>query len=178
MPQSAGPIVQVCEYRGSKRLVVALPNSAILSPRSATVAKWTFVSGPKLKTKDECENVVYPPGKGAHQLAMENGLPYLSKEFWLAMLDISTKLTWSQQVQEPQSQIYSVKTVTVPKTPMVALSQVSSTKHFKPWKARQEIVAWFEEFHPPSNPNRGRISGTAKLTSRAQTGRSSKSKSA
>ena len=35
-------------------------------------------------------------------------------------------------------------------------------------------MAWFEEFHPPSNPNRGRLSGTAKsLTFGAQTGRGS-----
>ena len=45
-----------------------------------------LIPDPKLKSKGECENVVYPAGRGAHQLAMKNGLPYLSKElFWLAM---------------------------------------------------------------------------------------------
>ena len=56
----------------------------------------------------------------------------------------------------------------------VVLSPVSLTKRFQPWKARLDVTAWFEEFHPPSNLNRGRLSGTAQsLTFGAQTGRGS-----
>ena len=189
-----GPIVQVYEHRGTKRLVVALPNSAILVSQEWlttivkwTIVKWTFVSGPP-RTKGECECVVYPPGREAYKLEVKNGLPYLSKElFWLAMCDIASQSnlvsghSWmelrdmlDEQAQEPQPQIYSVKAVTVPKAPLVVLSPVSSTKHFQPWKARLDVIAWFEEFHPPSNPNRGRLSGTAQsLTFGAQTGRGS-----
>ena len=44
-----GPIVQVCEFDGARRLVVALPNSAILVSQEwlTTIAGCTFVSGPK-----------------------------------------------------------------------------------------------------------------------------------
>ena len=123
-----------------------------LSPRSGSsrLQNGHLFLDQSSRPNSECENVVYPPGSGSHQLAVKNGLPYLSKElFWLAMPDISThanlvsRHSWTElrdmidaQVQEPQPQIYSVKTVTVPKTPMAALSQVSSTEHFKPWKAR------------------------------------------
>ena len=175
------------EQTSTKRLVVALPNSVILVSQEwlTTAAKCTFVSGPKPRTNGECENVVYPPGREAHKLEMKNGLPYLSKElFWLATFDVSTQSnlvsghSWmelkdmlDEQAQEPQPQIYSVKAVTVPKVPLVVFSQ---TKRFQPWKARLDIVAWFEEFHPPSNLNRGRLSGTAQsLTFGAQTGRGS-----
>ena len=38
----------------------------------------------------------------------------------------------------------------------------------------KEVIAWFEHLHPTSNPNRGRLSGTAQsLTFGAQTGRGS-----
>ena len=44
-----GPIVQECEFDGTRRLVVALPNSAILVSQEwlTKIAGWTFVSGPK-----------------------------------------------------------------------------------------------------------------------------------
>ena len=44
-----GPIVQVYEFEGKERLVVALPNSAILVSQEGltNIAGWTFVSGPK-----------------------------------------------------------------------------------------------------------------------------------
>ena len=119
-----GPIVQVFDHKGTRRQVVALPQSAILISQEwlTTVSRWTFVSGPKLKGKEECENLVYPAQGGAQKLAMKNGLPYLSKElFWQAMEDISTEATlisghsWTElrdmieaQVQEAQPQIYSV----------------------------------------------------------------------
>ena len=87
-----GPIVQVYEHNGTKRLVVALPNSAVLVSQGwlTTIAKWTFVSGPKPSTNNgERENVVYPPGREAYKLEMKNGLPYLAKElFWIAVSDI------------------------------------------------------------------------------------------
>ena len=43
-----GPIVQVYEFDGARRLVVALPRSAILVSQEwlTTIAGWTFVSGP------------------------------------------------------------------------------------------------------------------------------------
>ena len=121
-------------------------------------------------------------------LSMKNGLPYLSKElFWKAMEDISQRATltsghtWSElrklldnQVYEPQPQIYSVKTVTVPETPKVLMSATPRTHHFIPNNVRKQIVEWLEHFHPPANPNRGRLSGTASsLTFGAQTGRGS-----
>ena len=160
-----GPIVEVYEHHGMKRLVVALPNSAILVSQ---VARWTFVSGPKPRVKNgKSENVVYPPERGACKLEMKNGLPYLSKElFWLAMCDIDNHATlvaghsWQEsrdmlddQVQDSQPQIDSVKAVTVPEAPLVVFSQVASTNHFQPWKARLEAIAWFKELHPSSNPN-------------------------
>ena len=47
-----GPIVQVYEFEGKKRLVVALPSSAILVSQEwlTSIAGWTFVSGPKPRT--------------------------------------------------------------------------------------------------------------------------------
>ena len=49
-----GPIVQVYEFEGKKRLVVALPNSAILVSQEwlTTIAGWTFVSGPKTRLEN------------------------------------------------------------------------------------------------------------------------------
>ena len=91
-----GPIVQVYEFDGARRLVVALPNSVILVSQEwlTTIAGWTFVSGTKPGLPDSiCENKVYPAGaKTSFVLNMKNGLPYLSKElFWKAMEDIARK---------------------------------------------------------------------------------------
>ena len=126
-----GPIVQVYEFEGEKRLV-ALPNSAILVSQGwlNTIAGWAFVSGPKPRLENSaCENIVYPAGaKKSFTLNMNNGLPYLSSElFWLAMKDVARKaklisghtLDQLQEMldtmaNEPQPQIYSVKTVAVP----------------------------------------------------------------
>ena len=57
-----GPIVQVYEFEGTKRLVVALPRSAIFVSQEwlTTIAGWTFVSGPKPLEGSVCENKVYP----------------------------------------------------------------------------------------------------------------------
>ena len=93
-----GPIVQVYEFEGTKRLVVALPQSAILVSQEwlTTIAGWTFVSGPKPRLEGSvCENKVYPAGADkSYVLSMKNGLPYLSKElFWMAMEDIARKAT-------------------------------------------------------------------------------------
>ena len=69
---------------------------------------------------------------------------------------------------------YSVKTVAVLETPKLLLSATPRTRHFLPSNVRKQIVEWFEHFHPPANPNRGRLSGTApSLTFGAQTGRGS-----
>ena len=187
-----GPIVQVYEHNGARRLVVALPNSAILVSQEwlTTIAGWTFYSGPKPGLANStCENKVYPAGAdSSFVLSMKNGLPYLSKElFWRAMKDIARKATlvsghtWSElknmidsRTYEPQPQIYSVKTVAVLETPKLLLSATPRTQHFLPSNVRKQIVEWFEHFHPPANPNRGRLSGTApSLTFGAQTGRRS-----
>ena len=187
-----GPIVQVYEHDGARRLVVALPNSAILVSQEwlTTIAGWAFFSGPKPGLKNSvCENKVYPAGTdSSFVLSMKTGLPYLSKElFWRAMKDIARKATlvsghaWSElkdmidnRVYEPQPQIYSVKTVAVPEAPKVLLSATPRTHHFIPNNVRKQIVEWFEHFHPPANPNRGRLSGTASsLTFGAQTVRGS-----
>ena len=75
---------------------------------------------------------------------------------------------------EPQPQVYSVKTVAVPETPKVVLSETPRTQHFILTTVRKRIVEWFEHFHPAPNPNRGRLSGSApSLTFGAQTGRGS-----
>ena len=155
-----------------------------------TIAGWTFVSGPKPRLENSvCENIVYPAGaKKSFALNMKNGLPYLSRElFWLAMKDVVRKaklisghtLDELQEMldtmtYEPQPQIYSVKTVAVPKPSKVVFTAVPHTLHFQPNDVRREIIAWFEHFHPTPNLNRGRLSGSAaSLTFGAQTGRGS-----
>ena len=60
-----GPIVQAYEFNGAKRLVVALPQSAILVSQEwlTTIAGWRFVSGPKPGSGDSTsENRVTPAG--------------------------------------------------------------------------------------------------------------------
>ena len=78
------PIVQVYSHNGAKRLVVALPNSAILVSQEwlTAIAGWTFFSGPKPGLENSaCENKVYPAGgKHSFVLSMKNSLPYLSKD--------------------------------------------------------------------------------------------------
>ena len=102
-----GPTVQVYEHNGARRLVVALPNSAILVSQEwlTTIAGWTLFSGPKPGLPNNtCENKVYPAGAdSSFVLSMKNGLPYLSKElFWRAMRDMARKAilvsghTWSE----------------------------------------------------------------------------------
>ena len=91
-----GPIVQVYEFEGQKRLVVALPNSAILVSQEwlTNIAGWTFVSGPKPGLEGSpCEYIVYRAGaKKSYRLSMKNGLPYLLRElFWMGMHDIAGK---------------------------------------------------------------------------------------
>ena len=87
-----GPIVQVYEFEGKKRLVVALPSSAILVSQEwlTHIAGWTFVSGPKPGLEGSvCENTAHRAGANkSYKLSMKNGLPYLSRElFWLGMKD-------------------------------------------------------------------------------------------
>ena len=132
---------------------------------------------------------MYPAGADASfVLNMKNGLPYLSKDlFRRAMRDISRKASllsghtcdelkemMDNRTYEPQPQIYSVKTGEVSETPKVLLSNAPRTHHFVPWEVRQQIMEWFEYFHPSANSNRGRLSGAAQsLTFGAQTGRGS-----
>ena len=187
-----GPIVQVYEFEGAKRLVVALSRSAILMSQEwlTTIAGWTFVSGPKPRLEGSvCENKVYPAGADkSYVLSMKNGLPYLSKElFWMAMEDIARKATlisghtWDElkemidnRTYEPQPQIHSVKTVAIPEPPNVVFTTVPHAQHFRPTDVRKKIFEWFEHFHPAPNLNRGRLSGIApSLTFGAQTGRGS-----
>ena len=120
-----GPIVQVYDFNGVKRLVVALPQSTILVSQEwlTTIAGWRFISGPKPGSGSESR--VTPAGSTkSYVLNMRNGLPYLSKElFWLAMEDISKRAelrqghSWKElkdmienRAHEPHPQIYSVKT--------------------------------------------------------------------
>ena len=134
-----GPIVQVYEFEGTKRLVVALPSSANLVSQEwlTTIAGWTFASGPKPRLEGSvCKNVVYPAGaEKSYALNMKNGLPYLAKElFWMAMRALADKATLlsghsleelkemiDNMTYEPQPQIYSVKTVLSPNQPMWCL---------------------------------------------------------
>ena len=70
-----GPIVQVLKYRDERRLVVALPQSAILMSQEwlTTVARWTLIA----ESKDGVSQIeVYT----SETLSMKNGLPYLSKD--------------------------------------------------------------------------------------------------
>ena len=187
-----GPIVQAYEFEGKKRLVVALPTSAILVSQDwlTTIAGWTFVSGPKPRLENSvCENIVVPAGaKKSFALNMKNGLPYLSRElFWLAMKDVARKAKLisghtlddlqemlDAMAHEPQPRIYSVKTVAVPEPLKVVFTAVPHTLHFKPTDVKREIIAWFEHFRPTPNLNRGRLPGSAaSLTFGAQTGRGS-----
>ena len=74
------PIVQVYSHNGAKRLVVVLPNSAILVSQEwlTTVAGWTFFSRPKPGLENSArENKVYPAG-GKHSFV-------LSMKKWLAI---------------------------------------------------------------------------------------------
>ena len=170
--------------------MVALPNSAILVPQEwlTTIAGWTFVSGPKPRLENSaCENIVYPAGaKKSFVLNMKN--PYLSRElFWCAMKNVARNVKrisghtldelqemLDTMAHEAQPRIYSVKTVAVPEPSKVVFTTVPHTLHFKPNDVRREIIAWFEHFHPTSNLNRGRLSGSvASLTCGAQTGRGS-----
>ena len=174
-----GPIVQVYEFDGARRLVVALPRSAILVSQEwlTTIAGWTFVSGPKPGLKSRvCENRVYPARiDKSYVLNMKNGLPYLSKElFWMAMEDIARKAKlvsghkWHElkemidnQTYEPQPQIYSVKTVAVSEAPSVVFTTTPRTHYFSPGDVRKKIIEWFEHDHPTPNLNRGRLTGNA-----------------
>ena len=73
-----GPIVQGLGYHGERRLVVALPQSAILISQEwlTTVASWAVIA------------------KSVGTLPIKNGLLYLSKDrFWDAMQDISAQNT-------------------------------------------------------------------------------------
>ena len=187
-----GPLVQVYEFEGKKRLVVALPSSAILVSQEwlTSIAGWTFVSGQKPGLEGSaCENIVYRAGANkSYKLSMKNGLPYLSRElFWLGMHDIARKAKrisghtlddlqemLDTMAREPQPQIYPVKTIAVPEPSNVVFTAVPHTMHFKPSDVRREIIRWFEHFHPTLNLNRGRLSGSAaSLTFGAQTGRGS-----
>ena len=103
------------------------------------------------------------------------------------MEDISTQATlisghsWTElrdmikaQVQEAQPQIYSVKAMTVPIVPLVEFSRIVPMDHFCPGKVKRAVIALFDQLHPAPNPNRGRLSGSARsLTFGAQPGRGS-----
>ena len=182
-----GPIVQTYDFNGSKRLVVALPQSTILVSQEwlTTIAEWEFTSGPS-ESGSECR--VTPAGSTkSYVLSIRNGLPYLSKElFWLAMDHMSRRAqlikghSWGElkamleQAREPHPQIYSVKSVEKIEPPDVVFTAVPRTQHFVPSKVRKGIRKMFEDLKPSYNPNRGRLSNAAvSLTFGAQTGRGS-----
>ena len=77
-------------------------------------------------------------------------------------------------MQEAQPQIHSVKAVKVSAARAVELSRILPTDHFSPRKVKKVVVTLFEQPNPAPNPNRGRLSGSARsLTFGAQTGRGS-----
>ena len=154
-----GPIVQTYEFNGAKRLVVALPQSTILVSQEwpTTIAGWKFISGPKPGSGSESRAT--PAGSTkSYVLSTRNGLPYLSKElFWLAMEDVSKRAeliaghSWRELkemlencVHEPHPQIYSVKTVEVPKPPEVVFTLVPRTQYFVPSEVRRNIMTTFD----------------------------------
>ena len=183
-----GPIVQTYDFNGSRRLVVALPQSTILVSQEwlTTIAEWEFVSGPS-GSGSECR--VTPAGSTqSYVLNIRNGLPYLSKElFWLAMDHMSRRAelikghSWGElktmmekRAREPHPQIYSVKSVDIPEPPKVVFTTVPRTQHFVPSEVRKGIMKRFEDLKPTSNANRSRLSNAAvSLTFGAQTGRGS-----
>ena len=185
-----GPLVQVYEFQGAKRLVVALHQSAILVSQEwlTTVAGWRLICKPG-SGDSTSENRVTPAGsKTSYVLNMRNGLPYLSKElFWMAMEDIAKRAEliaghpWRElkemidnRTHEPQPQIYSVKTVAVPDPPDVVFTTMPRTQHFVPSEVRKNIMGMFDRLRPAPNTNRGRLSDSAlSLTFGAQTGRGS-----
>ena len=153
-----GPIVQVYEFEGKKRQVVALPNSAVFVSQEwlTNIAGWTFVSGPKPGLEGSaCENIVYRAGANkSYKLSMKNGLPYLSRElFWLGVHDIARKAKripghtlddlqemLATMAREPQPQIYSVKTIAVPEPSNVVFIAVPQTMRFKPSDVRRVFI--------------------------------------
>ena len=184
-----GPIVQTYDFNGSKRLVVALPQSTILVSQEwlTTIAEWEFTSGPRSGSESECR--VTPAGSTkSYVLSIRNGLPYLSKElFWLAMEHMSRRAqlikghSWGElkemienHAREPHPQIYSVKSVEIPEPPDVVFTTVPRTQHFVPSEVRKSIMKMFEYLKTTPNANRGRLSNVAvSLTFGAQTGRGS-----
>ena len=184
-----GPIVQTYDFNGSKRLVVALPQSTILVSQEwlTTIAEWKFTSGPKSGSGTECR--VTPAGSTkSYVLSIRNGLPYLSKDlFWLAMEHLARRAelvqghSWEELkdmlerlAREPHPQIYSIKSVEVPEPPSVVFTAVPRTQHFVPSEVRDVIMKRFEDLKPTHNPNRGRVTNSAvSLTFGAQTGRGS-----
>ena len=184
-----GPIVQIYDFNGSKRLVVALPQSTILVSQEwlTTIAEWEFTSGPKSGSGSECR--VTPAGSSkSYVLNIKNGHPYLSKElFWLAMDHMSRRAqlikghSWGELKKmldsnacEQHPQVYSVKSVDIPELPDVVFTRVPRTQHFAPSEVRKSIMTMFEYLKPSPNANRGRLSNVAvSLTFGAQTGRGS-----
>ena len=184
-----GPIVQIYDFNGSKRLVVALPQSTILVSQEwlTTIAEWKFTSGPKSGSGTECR--VTPAGSTkSYVLSIRNGLPYLSKDlFWLAMEHLAKRAelvqghSWEELkdmleklAREPHPQVYSIKSVEVPEPPSVVFTAVPRTQHFVPSEVRDVIMKRFEDLKPTHNPNRGRVTNSAvSLTFGAQTGRGS-----
>ena len=95
------------------------------------------------------------------QAGNEEWFTYLSKDlFWQAMEDISEKATLISEHSgtelrdmieaevEVQSQIYSVKAVTVPTIPEVVFSRIVATDHLSPGKTKRHVVALFEDQGP------------------------------
>ena len=112
----------------------------------------------------------------------------MSKElFWLAMEDVSKRAellarhSWRElkemlenNTHETHPQIYSGKTVDIPKPPDVVFTMVPRTQHFVPSEVRKTIMSTFDRLRATPNANRGRLSNTAlSLTFGAQTGRGS-----
>ena len=182
------PIVQVLKHRDERRLVAALPQSAILISQEwiTTVAGWAVIAD----SRDGVSQIlVYTSTRGdPRTLSMKNGLPYLSKELvWQAMEAIASKTTlvsghpWPElremiheQVQRTRPKIHAVHEVVPTPTPPVQVSSPKKSVRFDPNQARQEIMRLVEENQPRPNANRWRPSGVAKsLTLGAQTGRGS-----
>ena len=189
MLQSLDQLSKSTSLMALRDWLLLFPQSTILvsQERLTTIAGWKFISGPKPGSGSESR--VTPAGSTkSYVLNMRNGLPYLSKElFWLAMEDVSKRAElitghpWRELnemlencTHEPNPQIYSVKTVEVPKPPEVVFTMVPRTQHFVPTEVRRNIMAMFDRLRATPNANRGRLSDTAlSLTFGAQTGRGS-----
>ena len=182
-------VVQQLSHGAAQRLVVALPNSAILIFQEwlTVVAGWKVIAA--RRGGEGCVDVYTAQNPNNPQgLTMSNGLPYLSKQlFWEAMEDIARNtmlmrghsLQWlkekvNEQVTSKSLHIHAVQEVRLVEVPNISLNYPQKSNTFSPARVANKTAKLFDELQPQVNPNRSRLTKTsATLTFGAQTGRGS-----